>query len=747
MILSALESIRHKLTLILLTTVGVALALAAAGLLVLEARNEWRAARTALTTQAQVVGLASEAALSFGDRKVGEQNLRVLQAHAGVLAAALYDVDGGLFAHFRVEEDDADAVPARMPPLGLDFGWSKASVSTPVVSGREVIGSVYVQTRHGLVPRVSEYIGWLVLITAASLAVALLLAHRLNQSVTGPIEEVSRVARAVLEQGSFDVRATKRTQDEVGQLVDAFNAMLEELGKRARVLQEANAALGASEARYQLAARGSSAGLWDWDMQAGTMFHSPRLKALLGYSEEEFPDLPDSLTRIMHPDDRGPVDAALQAHLEDPDRTPYQAECRLQERDGRWRWFLVTGTAQKDASGRAYRMAGSLVDISERKESELLLQRSNAAKDEFLATLAHELRNPLAPLRTGVQILRRAGIAPAVQQRTLETMDRQLTHMVRLVDDLLDISRISNGKIRLEMAGTSLRAVLLTAVELARPALDSAGHALQTELPEPDIELNADATRLAQTFGNLLNNAAKYTPPGGQVRLRAWREDGQAFVEVQDNGIGIAPDMLENVFNLFTQVAPGTGQLASGLGIGLYLVRNLVELHGGTVAARSDGIGRGSVFRVTLPCLPAVQAAAAPVDAQGAPGPATELRVLVVDDNQDAADTLAAFLELLGVQVRTVHSGPEVVPAADAFAPDVVLLDIGLPGMDGYEVARALRAHPRLAQVQLIALTGWGSEQDRRRALDAGFDRHLTKPVDLGKLEELLREVPLARGA
>jgi CheY-like chemotaxis protein len=289
--------------------------------------------------------------------------------------------------------------------------------------------------------------------------------------------------------------------------------------------------------------------------------------------------------------------------------------------------------------------------------------------------------------------------------------------------------------------------VLLTAVELARPALDSAGHALQTELPEPDIELNADATRLAQTFGNLLNNAAKYTPPGGQVRLRAWREDGQAFVEVQDNGIGIAPDMLENVFNLFTQVAPGTGQLASGLGIGLYLVRNLVELHGGTVAARSDGIGRGSVFRVTLPCLPAVQAAAAPVDAQGAPGPATELRVLVVDDNQDAADTLAAFLELLGVQVRTVHSGPEVVPAADAFAPDVVLLDIGLPGMDGYEVARALRAHPRLAQVQLIALTGWGSEQDRRRALDAGFDRHLTKPVDLGKLEELLREVPLARGA
>ncbi|WP_332827767.1 ATP-binding protein [Ramlibacter sp.] len=748
MILSALESIRHKLTLILLTTVGVALALAAAGLLVLEARNEWRAARTALTTQAQVVGLASEAALSFGDRKVAEQNLRVLQAHAGVLAAALYDVDGRLFAHFRVEDDDADTVPGTVPPPGLDFGWSKATVSAPLVSGREVIGSVYVQTRHGLVPRVSEYIGWLVLITAASLAVALLLANRLNQSVTGPIEEVSRVARAVLEQGSFDVRATKRTQDEVGQLVDAFNAMLEELGKRARVLQEANAALGASEARYQLAARGSSAGLWDWDMQAGTMFHSPRLKALLGYSEEEFPDLPDSLTRIMHPDDRGPVDAALQAHLADPDRTPYQAECRLREKDGRWRWFLVTGTAQKDALGRAYRMAGSLVDISERKESELLLQRSNDAKDEFLATLAHELRNPLAPLRTGVQILRRSGVAPAVQQRTLETMDRQLTHMVRLVDDLLDISRISSGKIKLEMTRTSLRSVLVTALELARPAMDAAGHALQTELPEPDIEVEGDATRLAQAFGNLLNNAAKYTPPGGQVRLRAWRDGDLGIVEVQDNGVGIAPDMLDKVFELFAQVAPGSGQLSSGLGIGLYLVRNLVELHGGTIVARSTGTG-GSTFRVAIPCLPAAHAApptdAAPATPASAPAP--DLRVLVVDDNVDAAETLSAFLGMLGLEVHSAHSGPAALQAAESFDPDVVLLDIGLPGMDGYEVARAFRANPRMAQVHLIALTGWGSEQDRRRAAEAGFDHHLTKPVDLGQLEEMLRQLPLARRA
>jgi CheY-like chemotaxis protein/anti-sigma regulatory factor (Ser/Thr protein kinase) len=321
-------------------------------------------------------------------------------------------------------------------------------------------------------------------------------------------------------------------------------------------------------------------------------------------------------------------------------------------------------------------------------------------------------------------------------------MDRQLTHMVRLIDDLLDISRINSGKIRIELAPTSLRPALQTALELARPAMDAAGHALHVELPEPDIALQGDETRLAQAFGNLLNNAAKYTPPGGEIRLRAWQSGSEAHIEVRDDGIGIAPEMLEQVFGLFAQAAPGTGQTSAGLGIGLFLVRSLVQMHGGTVTAASAGPGRGSTFTVTLPCLPpAPPAATAAPQVQQAGAPANAARVLVVDDNRDAADTLTTFLEMLGLQTRSVHEGGEVLAAARDFAPDVVLLDIGLPGMDGYEVARALRADAQVRHVHLIALTGWGAEDDRRRAMAAGFDHHLTKPVDLSVLEDLLRRV------
>lgn len=735
------RSIQAKLSLILLATVGVALAIAAASLLVFEARNDWRSTREALVSQADVVGLASEAALSFQDPAVAAQNLRALQAQPSAVGAALYDASGRLFASYQPADPETSVPPPpRAPRDGVAFGWTSASVVRPVVSNRERIGSVFVQVRHGLLARLAEYLGWLFAVMLASLAGAVFLARRLQSALTGPIEEVSSVARGVLERGVFDMRARRTSDDEVGQLVDGFNAMLDELGRRSQVLQHANAALSASEARYQLAVRGSSAGLWDWDLEAGTMFHSPRLKALLGYSEEEFPDTPEALPALMHPQDLPAVRTALQDHLAHD--TPYQAECRLREKSGQWRWFLIAGTAQRNATGRPFRMAGSLIDITERKESELLLQHANRAKDEFLATLAHELRNPLAPLRTGLQILKSPGATQAMARRTLDTMDRQLTHMVRLVDDLLDISRISSGKIRLELARTSLRAALQTSIELARPAMDAAGHALHVDLPQSDLELEGDATRLAQAFGNLLNNAAKYTPPGGRISLRAWRAGEQAVVEIADNGIGIPREMLEQVFNLFAQVTPGAGQLASGLGIGLFLVRTLVEMHGGTVIAASAGAGQGSTFTVSLPCLPPAPTPAPIAGAEARDGNGgSALRVLVVDDNVDAADTLATFLEMTGIEARAVHDGLAAVPAALDFRPDLVLLDIGLPGMNGYEVARALRAQPTLARTVLVALTGWGTEEDRRKAMEAGFDQHLTKPVDLNVLQDVLQRL------
>ncbi len=739
--IASARSIQRKLNLILVTTVGLGLMLAAGALLLVEVKAEAQGAQRDLVTQASVIGLASEAALVFSDRRAAEQNLRVLQAQPRVIAAALYDIEGRLFAHFLTADDPAATVPPRAPAQGMQLGVLTASVLRPVLSNRESVGSVYIQTRHGVVPEVAEYIGWLILVTLGSLFGALLLAHRLQKSITGPIQEVSSVAQAVLDRGTFDVRATKRTHDEVGQMVDAFNAMLDELSRRAADMQEANQALSASEARYQLAARGSSAGLWDWDLQRGTMFYSPRLKAVLGYTEEEFPDIPLSLTNVMHADDQPTVQEALRAHFEGD--AAYQTECRLRQKDGEWRWFLVTGMALKDQEGTPYRMAGSLIDISERKHSEILLQQSNRAKDEFLATLAHELRNPLAPLRTGLHILKKPNAPEAIQRRTLETMDRQLTHMVRLIDDLLDISRINSGKIRLELTRTSLRAALQTALELARPAMDAAGHALHVELPEGDIALQGDETRLAQAFGNLMNNAAKYTPPGGRIRVRAWQEHDEALVEIEDNGIGIPPQMLDQIFSLFAQVETGARHASGGLGIGLFLVRSLVQMHGGRVEATSAGEGRGTTFLVRLPCLtpeaPAEQGGAP--ESGAAPAAAAAARVLVVDDNIDAADTLTTFLEMLGVDARQANDGESAMAAALAFNPDVVLLDIGLPGMDGYQVARALRSDPRLARTTLIALTGWGAEDDRRRAMDAGFDDHLTKPVDLGVLEDVLRRV------
>lgn len=732
------SSIQGKLTRILVLSVGTALLLAGLALLGVEARRMSAAIQADLATHADIVGLASQAALTFNDPKVVEQNLSVLGAKPGVVAAAIYDADGRRFASVRFDPAGPQ-LSAQVPDAGTMFGLEHASVVRPVLQGQERIGSVYILMRHGIGPEILEYFGWLVLVMLASLSGALLIVNRLQRSLTRPILDVSAVAQSILQGGTYDVRAVRTTDDEVGRLVDAFNAMLEELGSRARTLAQANAALLASEERYQLAVQGSSAGLYDWDLERQTMFVSPRFKSHLGYTAAEFPDDPGSLLRIMHPDDKPIVQAELDAHLS-ADK-PFHAECRLRDAEGAWQWFLITGMSQRRAGGQAFRMAGSLVDVTRRKESELLLQEANRAKDTFLATLAHELRNPLAPLRTGLQILKSPKASPATVQRTLDTMNRQLTHMVRLIDDLLDISRINSGKIRLERSRTSLRTVIQAAVDLSRPSLDAVGHSLAVDVPPAaDVFLDADETRLAQAFGNLLNNAAKYTPAGGHVSIRASREGNTALVEIADNGIGIPSDMLDAVFDLFTQVTAGVAQAPGGLGIGLFLVRSLIEMHGGSVKAWSAGEGRGTTFTVMLPCLPQGDESDRAGSGSGAMQPgAASLRVLVVDDNVDAAETLATFLDMSGMQTQVAHSGTAAHPAASSFRPDVVLLDIGLPGIDGYEVARRIRADDGLRGVLLIALTGWGAESDQRKATEAGFDHHLTKPVDLDTLHALLR--------
>jgi signal transduction histidine kinase/DNA-binding response OmpR family regulator len=370
------------------------------------------------------------------------------------------------------------------------------------------------------------------------------------------------------------------------------------------------------------------------------------------------------------------------------------------------------------------------------------VQEADRRKNDFLSMLAHELRNPLAPIRNGVHILRAAGDADGRVREVREMMDRQVQHLVRLVDDLLDLSRITSGKIRLQRKPVDVGAVLARAAETCRPLIDQRRHRLTVAPPPRPLAVEGDEVRLTQVVGNLLNNAAKYTEESGQIWVSAGREGGDAVIRVRDTGVGIPPEMLGSIFELFTQIDRSLDRSQGGLGIGLTLVRQLVELHAGRVEASSLGPGRGSEFVVRLPALPAEPADAprpAPEPA-AARGPAR--RVLVVDDNRDAAESLGLLLEVAGHQVRLCHDGPSALQAAEEYQPEVVLLDIGLPAMDGYQVARQLRARPTTRQALLVALTGYGQEEDLRRAREAGFDHHLVKPADLETLTGLLATSP-----
>ncbi len=363
---------------------------------------------------------------------------------------------------------------------------------------------------------------------------------------------------------------------------------------------------------------------------------------------------------------------------------------------------------------------------------------ANRAKDEFLAMLGHELRNPLAPTLHALEVMRQKGGDPATRGWAVEMLERQSRHMARLVDDLLDVSRITRGKIELRLEPIELSELVRRAVESCRALFDDRRHRLALELCPQPVWLEVDPARLEQVLCNLLNNAAKYTPPGGGITLRTEGDGFEVVVTVTDDGAGIPPEMLTRIFDLFHQVDPSLARSQGGLGIGLTLVQRLVEMHGGSVEAHSDGPGRGSTFAVRLPALAAPPDAATRRRSRPALAPGTPRRVLVVEDNLDSATALAELLRLWGHEVRVAHDGPAGVAAAGVFAPDVVLLDIGLPGMDGYEVALTLRADPAFAATRLYALTGYGQEQDHRRSRDVGIDRHITKPIDLAALRELL---------
>jgi len=412
-------------------------------------------------------------------------------------------------------------------------------------------------------------------------------------------------------------------------------------------------------------------------------------------------------------------------------------------KDGSLFWALGIVTPMHDAGGKLTGFSKILRDMTDRKCTELQLQKQAVAlkeadrhKDVFLATLAHELRNPLAPIRNGLQLLRRT-TEPEAREAARAMMERQLGQMVRLVDDLLDISRITRNKLELRKARVDLWAVIRSAVETARPQIEANGHTLTVTPPPSPVYLHADLTRLAQVFWNLLNNSAKYTEAGGRIDLTATVEGAEAVVTVADTGIGIPAEALPRLFEMFSQVDRDSERAQGGLGIGLALVKGLTESHGGTVAGVSAGVGKGSSFVVRLPIAQGV-----PVEENKPPrddtAPVPKHRILVVDDNRDGAASLAELLALMGHDARTAHDGIEGVEMAEAFRPDLIVLDIGLPKLNGLDACRRIRERPWAKDVVIAAATGWGQDEDRRRSSEAGFDHHLVKPVDVAEVIRLL---------
>jgi PAS domain S-box-containing protein len=465
---------------------------------------------------------------------------------------------------------------------------------------------------------------------------------------------------------------------------------------------------------------------------------------IFGYEPHEVIGKP--ITIIVPPELFGEEQQILEK-LRNGERIDHFDTVRI-TKDGRRIAISLTVSPIRAADGTVIGASKVARDVSERKRAEELLRQNEEAlkladrrKDEFLALLAHELRNPLAPIRYALAANKKPGRAPEQLKRAEEIIERQVAHMSRLLDDLLDVSRITRGTLELKKAPVELTSVIGAAIETARPVLDTKQHHLALDLPTEPVQLEADAVRLAQVFSNLLINAAKYTDPGGRIRLRAVLEGGTVVVSVSDNGIGISAELLPRVFNMFFQSHQALGRAEGGLGVGLSLVKGLAMLHGGSVEARSEGPGKGSEFTVRFPTgTPLPECLDAESDTQ-CPAAGVGLKILVVDDNRDAADTCAMLLEASGHHVQTAYTGRQALELARTYRPHALLMDIGLPDIDGYKLAQQIRATPWGRGMVLVAVTGWGQEEDRLRAVEAGFDRHVVKPISAEMVESILQSV------
>ncbi|TWT91103.1 Autoinducer 2 sensor kinase/phosphatase LuxQ [Pseudobythopirellula maris] len=552
---------------------------------------------------------------------------------------------------------------------------------------------------------------------------------QIEDDMAAGLDECSYEFRAVLPDGRRRWLAGEAAfyYDDAGKPLRMIGVNLD-VDERKRFAE----ALRESEERFRMLADNMAQFAWVADAQGWIFWYNQRWYDYTGTTLEEMQGW--GWRDVHHPDYIEGVVERLQYSWDTGE--PWEDTFPLRGKDGEYRWFLSRALPIRDASGRILRWFGTNTDITDQRQAEEALKEADRRKDEFLAMLAHELRNPLAPIRSGLDLMALEGQGAG---DLVSLMQGQVGHLVRLVDDLLDVSRIMRGKIELRREPVELGALMRSTAEAVRPLLETREHELVVATPDDDVWLDADPVRIAQVIENLLNNAAKYTPNGGRIELVAEADESRATVAVRDNGVGIDRELLPNVFELFTQASRSLDRSQGGLGIGLTVVERLVHLHGGRISVHSDGVGRGSVFTVRLP--------RAEAPAPASPGTVEEkrvrpLRILVVDDNASAAYMLRRLLAKLGDhRIETAADGPAALEAAAEQRPELVFLDIGLPGMDGYEVARRLRAAPGTRSAWIVALTGYGQADDRRKSAEAGFDHHLVKPADIEDLERLLADL------
>jgi PAS domain S-box-containing protein len=557
-------------------------------------------------------------------------------------------------------------------------------------------------------------------------------------SVFANLFRTTRALASTVEALNAEVAERQRAQEQLRVAKDELETrVLERTAELARAHREVRD----NEERLRLALAVAQVATWEWDLATGKMRWSADPEIVFGFPAGSFgPN--QRISHAVHADDVATLETAFHRAIKTGD---FDAEYRVVRPDGSIVWIAERGRVVQESANQSARIVGVSVDLTRRKRLEEALLESDRRKDEFLATLAHELRNPLAPVRYAVKVLDMKGPATPELRWAIEVIERQTQHMARLIDDLLDVNRITRNKLELRKETVELGSVIHDAVEASRPQLESNQQRLVVESPPEPVYLDADSVRLAQVFSNLLNNASKYSKSpdkSGEIWITAKHDEGAAVISVRDAGIGIAPQMLPRVFDMFTQVGHSSGQSEGGLGIGLALAKRLVELHGGTIEARSEGLGKGSEFTVRLPLKEMSRRqpnAAADVASPPLSGP--KRRILVADDNPDVVGSFEVMLQTLGHEVATALDGLEVLEKAEQFRPEVIVLDIGMPKLDGLETARRLRQKQWAREAILIAITGWGDEKDKRQSAEAGFNVHLVKPVDPVALLNVLEKI------